>query len=128
MRKVIIALGLFVVSGIAGVVAIAQTSNSYSNDFINALQNCKPYTYSIGPIDMFGMKVTTKKQIVGMKNGLCSYVEIVGPPDAKNTIRCHFTKEQVNKLVFAMRNNNAGAWSEYYNNNNVCTTETPGWD
>ncbi len=64
----------------------------------------------------------------GMKNGLCSYVEIVGPPDAKNTIRCHFTKEQVNKLVFAMRNNNAGAWSEYYNNNNVCTTETPGWD
>ena len=82
MRKVIIALGLFVVSGIAGVVAIAQTSNSYSNDFINALQNCKPYIYSIGPIDMFGLKVTTKKQIVGMKNCLCSYIEIVGPSDA----------------------------------------------
>lgn len=128
MKSVIIALSMLVVSGIVGVVAIAQNSNTYPNDFVNALQYCKPYALSVGPIDIFGMKVTTKKQIFGMRNGLCSYVEIAGPPDAKNTIRCNFTKEQINKLVFAMRNNNSGAWTEYYNDDNVCTTETPGFD
>lgn len=130
MKKILIALSILVTSGIVGVAAIAQTSNLNQNDFINALQYCKPYTMSVGPIDILGMKVTTKKQIIGMRNGLCSYIEIVGPPDAKNTIRCHFTKEQINKLVFGMRNNSPGerVWGEYYNNNKVCTTETPGWD
>lgn len=127
MKKLVIALGIVLVSLIVGVVVSAQNSNPYTNDFINAFQYCKPYTYTIGPIDMLGMKVTTKKQIVGVKNGLCSYVEIVGPSYAKNTIRCNFTKEQVNKLVSAMRNNNTSVWSEYYNSP-VCTTETPGWD
>ena len=60
-----------------------------------------------------------------MKNCLCSYIEIVGPSDAENTIRCDFTKEQVGKLVSAMRNN-TGIWNDYYNNPDVCTTETPG--
>lgn len=31
------------------------------------------------------------------------------------------------KLVSAMRNN-TGIWNDYYNNPDVCTTETPGWD
>ena len=48
-----------------------------------------------------------------MKNCLCSYIEIVGPSDAENTIRCDFTKEQVGKLVSAMRNN-TGIWNDYY--------------
>lgn len=124
MKKVLIALSILITGNIA---AVAQ-SNTFSDDFINALQYCKPYTYSIGPIDILGMKVTTKKQIIGMRNGLCSYVEIVGPSDAKNTFRCNFTKKQVNKLVNSMRNNDMGVWTEYYNNSNVCTIEVPGWD
>ena len=63
------------------------------------------------------MKVSTRKRIVGIRNGLCSYIEIVGPVNAKYTIRCNFTKEQVNKLVTAMRNNDGdAAWTEYLNN------------
>ena len=128
MKKFIIVLSMFILSKFVCLCAIAQNSNPYTNDFITALQYCKPYTYSIGPIDILGMKVTTIKQIIGMRNGFCSYVEIVGPPDAKNTIRCNFTKEQVNKLVYSMRSNNSRIWGEYYNNNNVCTIKTPGFD
>ena len=126
VQKFIIVLSIFVISGIVGIAVYAQNSNPYTNDFINSFKTCKPYTYSIGPIDMFGMKVSTRKRIVGVRNGLCSYIEVVGPINAKYTIRCNFTKEQVNKLVTAMRNNDGdAAWTEYLNNKNVCTTESP---
>ena len=113
----------------AGILCFITVKNvSYAQDntyatFINAFESCKPYTYIIGPVDMFGMQVTTKKQIIGIKNGLCSYIEVVGPADAKNTITCNFTKSQINKLVSDMKNNRTASWAEYYNNSKVCKTE-----
>lgn len=106
---------------IAGNFVFAQDKH-YPTAFINAFQACKPYTLTIGPIDIMGMQVTTKKQIVGIKNGLCSYVEVVGPANAKNTIKCNFNQTQINKLVSDMKNNTSSAWDEYYNNPSVCKT------
>ena len=119
-------LGIFCLV-IAGNFVFAQ-NNHYPSAFIDAFQACKPYTLTIGPVNMMGMQVTTKKQIVGIKNGLCSYVEVVGPVDAKNTIRCNFNQTQINKLVSDMKNNTTSAWYEYYNNPSVCKTYTPGWN
>ena len=121
MKKFIIVLSMLIAGGIFGVATLAENSKpTYTDDFINAMQNCRPYTYSIGPFEMFGMQVTDRKFILGKKNGLCSYLEIVGPPTKESFIRCNFTKEQVNKLVFTMKNDNSGAWQEYFNNRNVC--------
>lgn len=123
MKKFIIALSMTATSGIVCLSAMAQSY--YMDNFSNALLYCKPYTYTSAPIDILGRKVTDKKRIIGMRKGLCSFVEIVGPPRSKNIIRCNFTKEQINDLVFEMKNYNAGIWSKYYNDESACTIKSP---
>ena len=110
MRKFLFFIFCLVLFSSTGFDVKAQT-NPYSSEFINAFQSCRPYVYSIGPVNIFGMQVTTKKQIVGVKNGRCSYIEVVGPTNAKNIIRCNFNQAQINRLVSDMKNNKANAFT-----------------
>lgn len=125
MKKVIVCilglLGLIVVKNIT----FAQ-DNPYPQYFINAFKTCKPSTLTVGPINILGMSITSEKKIVGMKNGLCSYIEVVGPAEGKSTIRCNFNQSQIDKLVKDMKNNTSEAWNEYLNNDSVCKTKLPG--
>lgn len=123
---------LFCVLGILCLVIVGNfifaqnnNNNSYSPAFIRAFQSCKPSTITMGPINFMGMKVTTKKQIVGLENGLCSYIEVAGPEDAKMTIKCNFNQTQIDKLVLDMKNNTTNTWNEYYNDPNVCKIYKP---
>lgn len=124
MRKFLFLIFCFVLVSGVGLCANAQ-NEIYSQDFIKAFQGCKPYIYSVGPVDILGMKVTSKKQIVGIKNGRCAYVEVVGPVNAKNIIRCSFNQAQLNRLVDDMKNNGQSVWFEYYNNPHVCRNQAP---
>lgn len=127
---------------IVGSFAVAWDTPVYPPQFISALKNCKPYTYTTPTTEIFGMKVSATKKISGVKNSYCYYSETTGPADARTTINCKFTRAQINRLVDAMQNNsNSGkpisvefgngtqvsggdkasrVWTEYFNNSAVC--------
>lgn len=134
--------GITAVILIGGSIAKAWDKPEFSPEFVSSLKNCKPYTYTTPTVEIFGMKVSATKKILGVKNSYCYYSETTGPTDARTTINCKFSKEQINRLVDAMQNNsNSGKpmsieygsqtrvsggdnasriWTEYFNNPAVC--------
>ena len=122
MKKVLVCI-----LGLLGLIVVKNIAFAQDNPYPQyAFKTCKPSTVTVGPINILGMSITSEKKIVGMKNGLCSYIDVVGPAEGKSTIRCNFNQSQIDKLVKDMENNTSGAWTEYLNNDNICKTQLPG--
>ncbi len=122
-------------------VALVQANDTTS--FTENLKDCREY-YGSQTIDLQDIKLTTTRQIQGWVDGKCSYKEAVSTKDAKYTVNCLLSKENIADLVKTMEdfekdesNKNidlndfsqvqsstiVSNWSKYLQNPEICSIE-----
>lgn len=124
----------------------ARVSLVFANDnisFTESLKNCQEY-YGSQTIELNDIKLSTTKQIHGLKGEKCSYQETVSTKDSRYSVNCMLSKDNINELVkimedFEQNGENkkidlndftqvesssvVAGWSKYLQNPEICSIE-----
>lgn len=78
-------------------VVLANDSTSFTEN----LKNCSEY-YGSQTIELNDIKLSTTKQILGLKGEKCSYKETIATKDSRYSVTCMLSKENIADLVKIM--------------------------
>lgn len=100
MKKVSIVMLVSLIT--LGTCVFAAEYTKFSSKFVKHFKDCDRYEETI--VSEFENKeFTTKRQILGWKNGFCKYQEQIKSPDSEYQLNCSFTDIQVDELYAAMK-------------------------
>ena len=102
MKKNKIAIALFTLCLSSLGCVFAATYTKFSPKFIKNFQDCDKYQESVVS-EFEGKQFTTNRKILGWRNGMCKYQEVVSSPTDKYQIDCNFTAIQVEDLYNSMK-------------------------
>ena len=125
MKQIVISvLSLIVFSALC---VYAVETNKYSKAFIVRLMQCIPYSEQQTITDGTGT-IQINRRVRGWKEHKCRYFETITADDKVENYACTFSRDQVNELVSAMRNDPNGEstaeimWQKYKKITDVCNT------
>ena len=124
MKKILLIMGLMIISAIT----VYSAEVIYSNIFINKFLHCLPSKGSFTYMDANGNNTTVQMGLHGWKDGICRYTETVQTAGNTTTYNCNLAREQVNELVSAMKSDPTGegiakqTWNRFKKIPEVCTT------
>ncbi len=137
---------LRIIFALALMFCAARISTVIANDnssFTENLKNCSEY-YGSQTIELNDIKLTTTKQIHGLKGEKCSYQETIATKDSRYSVNCMLSKDNIKELVQIMEDfeKNADAknidlndftqvestsvvagWTKYLQNPEICSIE-----
>ena len=125
MKKIFIIAGLMIFSALTAYTAEVL----YSNIFINKFLHCLPSKGSFTLTDENGAVTTVQMGLHGWKEGICRYSETVQTEDTTTTYNCNLSREHVNELVSAMKNDPTGegiakqTWDKFKKIPDVCKSD-----
>ena len=99
MKKLIISL-LVLFAGISCVFASEYTK--FSKKFIKHFKDCDIYEETVTS-NFEDSNFTTNRRILGWKNGMCRYMEIITSKEGSYKLDCRFAEIQLDDLYLAMK-------------------------
>lgn len=102
MKKATIAVALFILFLGSLSCVFAATYTKFSSKFIKNFQDCDKYEETVVS-EFENQQFTTTRKILGWRNGMCKYQEVVSSPKDKYQIDCNFTAIQMEDLYNSMR-------------------------
>ena len=100
MKKYVI-MGLSLIF-LAGTVCNAALYTKFSSKFIKNFEDCDNYEETVQS-EFENSQFTTKRKIVGWRNGFCRYETTIIAPTSQYKLICNFSSTQVDELYEAMK-------------------------
>lgn len=88
--------------------AIAEQYTKFSSKFVKNFRDCDKYEETITS-EFENQNFTTKRNILGWRNGICRYEEIITSPKDQYKLTCNLTSMQVDELYESMKNKSRNA-------------------
>ncbi len=101
MRKLVTTSIVFLVAALF-TTAIASEYSKFSRKFIKNMRDCDAYEETVTS-NYDDETFTTKRRIIGWRNGFCQYQEVISSKDGKYQLDCSFSDAQVDDLYTAMK-------------------------
>ena len=89
-------------------VAIGEQNTKFSYKFKKHFKDCDSYEETITS-EYENQKFTTQRKIMGWRNGICRYEEIITSPKDQYKLTCRLTSIQVDALYDAMKSHSRKA-------------------
>lgn len=102
MRKSLIITSIVFLSAAFLTSAFASEYTKFSKKFIKKMRDCDAYEETVTS-NYDGNSFTTKRKIIGWRNGFCKYQEVISSNEGKYQLDCGFSDAQVDDLYNAMR-------------------------
>lgn len=124
MKKLYLCFALLAVTALC---AIAVDEEVYSKLFLSRFIKCIPCSMNLA-VMADGQTVNISRKIAGWHDHKCKYMESTVSNGKSSSATCYLSREQVNELVSAMRNDPMGtstaktAWERYKKNAEICTS------
>ena len=84
-------------------VAIGEQFTKFSSKFIKNFRDCESYEETITS-EFENQTFTTNRKIIGWRNGICRYEEVITSPKDQYKLSCNLTSMQVDELYDSMKN------------------------
>ncbi|MBD5401760.1 hypothetical protein HDR58_03005 [bacterium] len=103
MKKSLVIMLSLIVTFFTGFACVfAAQYSKFSAKFIKNFQDCDSYEEVISS-EFEGRTFTTTRKILGWRNGICRYQEIIKTQDEQYKLNCTFNSIQLDELYDAMK-------------------------